>query len=379
MLTLEPPTIGQASAVVVGLAGLYGIVRWKHKVLKSIILSVVRIRTWLIEWGVLRPNMKDLFGEDAIDPEVKPSARLLALSGLFSSAAKAKSKSLYATAEASRATATQNLLIYPFSPLTSREKVEQFKLNGLPCAWITHPDVYDPSAGTILYCHGGGYHNGFLDAYREVCGELSRRTGCRVLYVEYTLCPKATIAEARDELVMAYHYLMQETPAPKIAIVGDSAGAGYAVGILQNLRAKRFPMPGCAVMICPWVDLTMKSKSMNNNNKDSMFPHVEFFKTLAEDSVRISGKPAEHPDNSFINGPFRGFPPIYVCASKTERLLDDALAVINRAKSSGVEVTSEIAPYAMHVYPILFSFSVPEFEASLDRICSYIRENLGSA
>src|SRR5439155_19680980 len=69
----------------------------------------------------------------------------------------------------------------------------------------------------------------------------------------------AAIEDARA----AYHFLLDQGIAPsKIAIAGDSAGGGLTLALLITLRDTGQPLPGCAWLVSPWVDLQMTGASL---------------------------------------------------------------------------------------------------------------------
>mmetsp|Transcript_16340 Transcript_16340/g.31732 ORF Transcript_16340/g.31732 Transcript_16340/m.31732 type:complete len:377 (+) Transcript_16340:154-1284(+) len=362
-------------------AALLGIYLKRFSIQKAAVYGIFKTRVLLLKLRILRPNLEGMYG-DAVDPAIKPSHELNALTQIFIEVGKQNPPSIMQTAEGTRNFCSGFYKLGLFGPLFSSEQYKKLKIGGVPCYWITHPNMEKapgaPKDGVILYCHGGGYHAGSLDTYGQVCGELSRRTGCKVLFVDYTLCPKAPISKGRDELVAAYEHILLDTSATNVALVGDSAGGGFVMGVMQAIRSKNLNMPACGVLLSPWADITNKSVAMNNNTCDCLFPNLEFFTSLADECVSLSGKPAADPENSFLNGGFKYFPPCFVCVGKTERLLDDTLTFIERAKSDGVKVTSEVAPYSMHIYPILYGFRVPEYTETLDRICKFIQTNVSN-
>ena len=50
--------------------------------------------------------------------------------------------------------------------------------------------------------------------------------------------------------------------AARIALAGESAGAGLAVATLVALEYAGLPQPSAAVLLSPWVDLTLSGPSL---------------------------------------------------------------------------------------------------------------------
>jgi acetyl esterase/lipase len=61
-------------------------------------------------------------------------------------------------------------------------------------------------------------------------------------------------------------------PPQNVIIAGDSAGDGFAIPLLMYLRDSGFPMPGGAIQMSPWVDLTMSCASWDSNTEFDICP-----------------------------------------------------------------------------------------------------------
>jgi len=58
-----------------------------------------------------------------------------------------------------------------------------------------------------------------------------------------------------DDALSVYSHLISTYPQQKFVLAGDSAGGGLVAALLLALREANVPMPACAVMESPWVDL----------------------------------------------------------------------------------------------------------------------------
>ena len=102
--------------------------------------------------------------------------------------------------------------------------------------WWARPHVAK-DGGVILHVHGGGYVQGSADAFRD-SRVRSRRAPRRPVFVlDYPLAPEATLPAATDAVMAAYEWL-QANGVASIALVGDSAGGGLALGTLSRLARR---------------------------------------------------------------------------------------------------------------------------------------------
>jgi acetyl esterase/lipase len=119
----------------------------------------------------------------------------------------------------------------------------------------------------ILYLHGGAYYVMSAATHRYITISVSKYTNCRVFAVNYRLAPECRWPGQIHDAVSAYLRLVEELniPPEMIIFAGDSAGGGLALATLMYLRDYGFPLPCGAIVMSPWVDLTMSCDSWETN------------------------------------------------------------------------------------------------------------------
>lgn len=235
--------------------------------------------------------------------------------------------------------------------------------------------VCSPQAGSarkvVLYLHGGGYFFGSAAMHRQITWRMSRVLRRPVLAIDYRLAPRHSFEDWRDDAVQAYEYLLARGYAGKdIIISGDSAGGHLTLVLLQTLRDRGLPMPGCGVCISPWTDLSDESASRRTNAwRDPMIP-ARAVRLL---SARLSlNRSPYDPLVSPLHGDFHGLPPLFVLVGSTEVLRDDARRVAVRAQESGVAVRYEEWHRMPHVFPI-FAAILPEGRSAFRHIARFVQ------
>src|ERR1700752_409675 len=79
----------------------------------------------------------------------------------------------------------------------------------------------------------------------------------------YRLAPTHPFPAAVQDAAAAFRWLLSIGLAPsRIAIAGDSAGAGLALAATITVRDEGLPLPGAIVCLSPWVDLAVTGGSM---------------------------------------------------------------------------------------------------------------------
>src|SRR5262249_48895280 len=98
-----------------------------------------------------------------------------------------------------------------------------------------------------LYFHGGVYVIGDAFQAAGLASPVGRRTGAKVISVDYRLAPEHPYPAAVDDALAAYEALLEGGTAPSdIALAGESAGGGLAVATLVNARDHGLPLPAAA-------------------------------------------------------------------------------------------------------------------------------------
>ena len=144
-------------------------------------------------------------------------------------------------------------------------------VNAVPGEYSIVPGS-DPSC-VLIFFHGGGYCSGSLVSHRRMVTEAGRAAGMRALAVAYRLAPEHPFPAAYDDALTAWRFLRNEgIPAACIAVAGDSAGAGLAIGLIGQLRDAHEELPSCAWLVSPWTDLTMSGPTLAS--KDTIDPII---------------------------------------------------------------------------------------------------------
>src|SRR6266516_2828143 len=127
-------------------------------------------------------------------------------------------------------------------PLPADVTVTAAALGGVRTAEITI-DGIEPRH-VVLYFHGGVYVLGDAFLAADLASQVGRRTGAKVISVDYRLAPEHPYPAATDDALAAYEALLQNGTRPSdIVFAGESAGGGLAIATLVNARDHGLPRP----------------------------------------------------------------------------------------------------------------------------------------
>src|SRR5690349_1161645 len=239
---------------------------------------------------------------------------------------------------------------------------------GVP-ALLNSPGTEDP---TILYLHGGGYMTGSAFGYRPMTGCLADAASAGVLVPDYRLAPEYPFPAAVQDAVRAYLWMLdQGTSAARVTVAGDSAGAGLVTSLLLTLRHQGLQMPGAAVLLCPWIDLSTA-------DRDGLPAELDRIRRMSSQHY-LAGHPPDDPVVCPLNADLTGLPPMLVQAATGDPVLDDATRLVDRAVEHGVDARFELFAVDTHDFHIFWSF-LPEAASAMRQAGRFARETrLGSA
>jgi acetyl esterase/lipase len=229
----------------------------------------------------------------------------------------------------------------------------------------------------ILYLHGGAFAMGSARAGAGLASELARRAHARSVSVDYRLAPEHPFPASVEDGLAAYRGLLGSGVAPaRIAVAGESAGAGLVVGVLIAAREAGLPQPTAAVLFSPWVDLTLSGATMQT-------------KAAADPAVTSDGlrrrvgdyAGSRDPADGAISPLFAdlgGLAPLLIQSGSHEVLLADATRLAAAAADADVEVRLEVTPGVPHVFQA-FAGILDEAEAALVNAGDFLRAHLEAA
>jgi len=226
-------------------------------------------------------------------------------------------------------------------------RLEAVDADGVPAEWSLAPG--SDAAQVLMYLHGGGYCSGSIVSHRGMVTEVGRAAKVRTLAVGYRLAPEHPFPAALEDALAVYGFLLGHgIAAEKIAIGGDSAGGGLTLATLISLRDAGRPLPGCAWLVSPWVDLKMTGASITEKADVDPLIQKVYLEELA--SAYLAGADPTGPLVSPLNANLSGLPALLVQVGSDETLLDDAVRIVRKAAGADVAVSLEVWPHMIHAW-----------------------------
>ena len=178
-----------------------------------------------------------------------------------------------------------------------------------------------------------------------------------VLSICYRLCsnPDSKFPAALQDAVSAYSYLLSlAIPASHIIIVGDSAGANLAIGLLRYIadNSEKLPHPRAALLGSPWLNLfsALDPKNIDKHRNASTDYIPGILASWGAHEYVPRHMDAASPYISPLNHPFYTDTPLWVCLGGLEVLFDDGVKFVDGMRAKGNRVRLHVEPLASHSF-----------------------------
>jgi acetyl esterase len=200
------------------------------------------------------------------------------------------------------------------------------------------PEGEEPGPG-LVFLHGGGLVTGDLDTHDALCRTLCDAGRMRVVAVAYRLAPEHPFPAALEDALAATRWVMEHAdevgidPA-RLAVGGESAGAGLAARICQELR-ETGQRPAAQLLICPVLDL----HGMGASRRD--FARGYFLDEATIQGDLLACGPEALPNARFCplrEAELAGLPPAHLHTAEYDPVRDDGEAYAERLTRAGVPV-----------------------------------------
>ena len=153
----------------------------------------------------------------------------------------------------------------------------------------------------ILYFHGGSYMAEATSNHWEFIENLVDDTGATVILPDYPLTPKYNYKDVFNMVVPLYKEIQQRADVSnELIIMGDSAGGGLSLALLEKISQEDIKMPKKTILISPWLDVRM------DNHKIEQVKEQD--KKLNKEALKMAGLAYAGSDgiDSYLVNPIDG-------------------------------------------------------------------------
>ena len=252
-------------------------------------------------------------------------------------------------------------LVQTLLPLMPAVKVDGVRLEVLggeaPPLRIYHPETRR-SPAALLWIHGGGYLIGRAVQDDWICAATARALGVVVVSVDYRVGPKHPFPAPLDDCYAAWAWLQARAGAlgidpARVAIGGQSAGAGLAACLVQRLCDSTEPKPAAQWLLAPMLDdrtaarreLEAVGHALWNNRLNAAGWRSLLGVEPGAVDVPAYAAAARRPD-------LGGLPKTWIGVGDIDLFYDEDRAYAERLRAAGVDVTFEVVSGAPHGFEV---------------------------
>ena len=214
--------------------------------------------------------------------------------------------------------------------------------------FIITPKNEQKSEKVILYLHGGSYVAETSSNHWKFLEKLVKDTNATIILPDYPLTPKYTYKDVFTMITPLYKEIIEEVQTNNLILMGDSAGGGMGLALLERLSEENVEMPYKTILISPWLDVRLENPEIDNVQK--------YDKDLNKESLKIAGIAYAGKDgiDSYLVNPIDGdlskLKNITIFTGTYDILNPDVHVLDEKAKK--VNVSLEIKEYegAEHIW-----------------------------
>ena len=235
--------------------------------------------------------------------------------------------------------------------IASQDQKRQIRLR------IYHPQVTSSNAPALLWMHGGGYVIGLPEQDDLYVVPFIQELGVVVISVDYRLAPDHPFPASLEDCYTALQWLaaqgMPGIDPHRIAVGGDSAGAGLAAALAQIAHDRGEIRPVFQLLVYPMLDdRTAARKDIDPQanlawtNTSNCFGWESYLnQPCGAETVPGGSVPARRADLS-------GLPPTWIGVGSNDLFYDEDVAYAQRLNEAGVPCELVIVPGAFHGFDI---------------------------
>lgn len=201
---------------------------------------------------------------------------------------------------------------------------------------------------TILYFHGGAYMAEATKEHWDFIQKLAIDTNSTVIMPDYPLSPKSNYIDVYNFVEPLYKETIKNINVNNIIVMGDSAGGGLALGLMEKISLEEINIPNKIVLISPWLDVRLNNPEIAEVQKRD--------KQLNKDTLKLAGLAYSNVDDNYLVNPIDGdlskLKDITIFTGKDDILNPDVYVLKDKAKEQGKDIEIKEYENAAHIWII---------------------------
>lgn len=214
--------------------------------------------------------------------------------------------------------------------------------------YILSPKNNTSSDKIILYCHGGAYIGELTKTHWSFLKSIAIDTGYTIIIPEYPLTPLYNYEDVFEFMEPLYKEIINKIDANKLILMGDSAGGGLSLALVQKMGEEGIQMPAKTILISPWIDVRMENPKIKEIEEKDNVINVANLKLAGIAYAGTNGMESYLVNP--IDGPLDKLKNIVIFTGTYDVLNPDVHVLIKRAEKKNVQITLKETVGARHIW-----------------------------
>jgi len=243
--------------------------------------------------------------------------------------------------------------------------------------------VYEPrgerSGAGLLWIHGGGLLFGDAKQDEALCTSTAERVGVTIVSANYRFAPEHPFPAAHDDVRAAWRWLVDNAGSLRIdpdrlAVGGESAGAGLAAGLVQRVHDEGGVQPRAQWLFAPMLDDRTAARRELDAEQHPVWSNTANLEGWSGWLGTAPGGPSAPPYAvPARRADLAGLPPAFVTWGDVELFADEDRAYSESLVRAGVPVTTDVVAGAPHGFEN-WAHDTPVAQALVARAQGWLRE-----
>lgn len=209
----------------------------------------------------------------------------------------------------------------------------------------------------IMYVHGGSYVGDLEKEHWKTCSDIINQLGCTIIIPDYPLTPKYNYKDTINMMETLYKQLIEKIDPSNFVVMGDSAGGGLSLALLEKVGEENIQMPNQTILISPWLDVRLNNPEIENVEPNDPELNKSALKLAGENYAGKDGI-----DSYLVNpvdGPLDKLKNVSIFTGTNDILNPDVKILQERAKNVGTTINVYETEGATHVW-LLYKYKDKE-------------------
>jgi len=236
----------------------------------------------------------------------------------------------------------------------------------------------------VIHVHGGGFVSLSSSSHRSYLLKWAKNLKLIHFSIDYKLSPESCYPETLDEVWQAYLWITNYAEqalgikAPKVILIGDSAGGNLIFALTLRLIRAGLKLPDGLVLMYPSLsmDLSIFSPSYFLSFDDRLLPY-SLMNLVVKAYIGEGTDPAKDPFVSPLVASdelMSKMPPVRIVSGSNDPLHDENWRLLARLKGLKKEAKFVVHENLAHAY--LSNADLKNYDVYCDEACDLIRELL---